>query len=505
MSAIRKTSLLIGISLLSFIGYLDATIVSTALPAIQSSLHMTVSSLQWVMNASFLAISALMASMGRLADIYGRRKVLYVGVIIFGLASIGAAFAPNAGLLIFYRAILGACIAIAIPVGVSIVHHEFDEKTRAKALGIYSAITGAGLALGPLVGGILVNSFGWPSIFLVNIPFILLGLILCVGKLKESRSELKMKVDYFGIIFLSLTMTAFLYSISEANQYGWSSPSIVGGFIVGGFSLIALIISEAKASDPILPGWLFKNKVFISSFIYFLAASSLMSIIMFIDPLYLNIIAGQNSFVTGLILFIIPAVLVLSSPLIGRLNVHWGPRRLILLSCLLYFAAASLHLSFNMTLNYTLITLAFIAFGLSWSIVNQAPALALGKAISGDHFGSALGALYGFYNTGAALGLALGVVVFHMQASWTLTKEFAGQTLSATQQNLLNQFATQPNTLQTVASQFNPNSSSIEIAGIESCLKQSFLNGMHSMFWIAGLLSVAAFITVFIAMRDKKN
>jgi EmrB/QacA subfamily drug resistance transporter len=446
MAKASKIFALMGISLLSFTGFLDATIVSTALPSIQASLHMSVTELQWVMNAFFLGISAFMASMGRVADIYGRRKIFYIGTLIFGIASLGAGLATSAGWLIVFRAIQGITTAITIPVGIALIQTIFDQNETAKAMGIFSSITGAGLALGPVVGGALITAFGWPAVFLVNIPFIVIGFGMCFFTVKESRSTTEMRLDYFGILFLVLTIGALVFAVVEANNYGWESTPIISSFVIFVVSLIFLIVTEAKVAHPIMSGDLFKNRVFISSILFAFAGGGLMSVILFIDPLYLNLIINKNIFLTGVLLFIMPLVVMTSSPIIGRINHHTGPRKIMIYGAIFYILAAASQMFFSAHLNYFLLTAGFIIFGLGWAVVNQAPAVALGQSVAGDHVSVAMGALFSFYNIGAAVMLALGVTLFHWRTQVELLQNFANQhlVLNAQQQALLEQFVKQP-------------------------------------------------------------
>ena len=168
----RKLFLTLGVSLLSFTGFLDATIVSTALPNIQRSLHMSVAELQWVMTAFFIGVSSFMASMGRVADIYGRKKVFFIGVLVFAVASIGAGLATVPWFLNACRVLQGITTAITIPVGLVIVQAAHSPEEATKATSLFASITCSGLALGPVFGGVLVSYFGWPAVFFVNIPYI---------------------------------------------------------------------------------------------------------------------------------------------------------------------------------------------------------------------------------------------------------------------------------------------------------------------------------------------
>jgi len=501
-SKTTQLCLLFGVSLLSFTGFLDATIVSTALPDIQRSLNMSVTQLQWIMNAFFLGVSAFMASTGRVGDIYGRRKVFYIGTLIFGLASIGAGLAPSAGVLILCRALQGITTAITIPVGVTLIQVAHSKKELAKAMSIFGSITGAGLAIGPVLGGALVTHFGWPAVFLVNIPFIVIGFVLCMISVEESQSDAVMSLDYLGIIFLALTITAFVFAMVEANQLGWHAPLIIISFAVSIVSLIIFIFVERSAKHPIMAGYLFRNRVFLPAMFFSFLGGSAMSVVLFIDPLYLHSILQQSNFMTGLILFIIALVVVISAYMVGHLHPHLGSRTLMIIGSFAYLSMALLHMIFTIHLSYMLIVPTFILMGIGWGIVNTVPGTALGENISEDHIGVAIGALFSFYNIGAAVILALSVVMFHSKALYSSVVQFATRhlPLSSMDANAIKQFISQPDKMNSIAHKLDSNTlTAIDI------LKHAFVNAMHQMYIPVVIVSLIALFGLVFIMRTEPH
>lgn len=500
MSRAKKFLVLIGVSLLSFTGFLDATIVSTALPAIESSLKMSVTELQWIMNAFFLGISAFMASMGKVADIYGRRRVFYIGTLIFGLASLGAGLSTHVAWLISFRAIQGITTAITIPVGIALIQMVFTQAELPKAMGFFATITGSGLALGPVVGGALVSSFGWPSIFFINIPFIIIGFLCCFLSVEESRSAVKMRLDYFGILFLVLSSGALVFAVVEANNYGWGSPIILSSFVLFFVSLILLIITEANVSDPIMSGALFKKPVFFTALLFSFAGGGLMSVILFINPLYLHLIVEKTVWMTGVLLFIIPLLVVIASPIIGHINHHVGCRPILIVGSIFYLLTGIAQLFFTIDINYLLLVPTFILFGIAWAIVNQVPAVALGQSIESDHVSVAMGALFSFFNIGAAVMLAVSVSLFHWRATQKLFMGFMQQHISITalQKSLLEQFVSQPDQMQQVLKHMP-----ITHPAMEILFKEAFMAGMHIMFWPLIIASAIALWAVVFVMKKQ--
>src|SRR3989344_76600 len=177
----HKWRALLGLCLLSFTAFLDFTIVNTALPFIQKDLNANVIQLQWITNIFAMILSATMIAAGRLADLLGRTKLFYIGIIIFGIAAFGAGNASNIEWLIFFRALQSLGASIAFTVSIALLPQAFPPDEQTRATGIYSAITGAGLALGPFIGGVLINLLSWRWVFWVNLPIIVIGFFLCIG------------------------------------------------------------------------------------------------------------------------------------------------------------------------------------------------------------------------------------------------------------------------------------------------------------------------------------
>jgi MFS family permease len=498
LSNSQRWCLLFGVSLLSFTGFLDATIVSTALPNIQESLRLSVSQLQWVMNAFFLGISACMASMGRLGDLYGRRNIFYSGTLIFVLASLGAAFSVNAVMLIICRAFQGITTAITIPVGIAIIQNAHEKKDLAKAMGVFGSITGAGLALGPVIGGALVAVFSWPAVFFINIPFVIIGFSLCAISVQESKSDVKMSLDYWGMLFLTLTIASLVFAMVEVNTLGWRAQSVGISLVITLLSFIILVFVERHVKHPIMAGYLFRSRIFLASALFAFVGGGAMSVVLFMDPVYLQIVLDKSDFVTGVFLFVIPVCVVLMASLVGAVHHRVGSKRLMVLASVAYLLMSLFHMMFGISLSYAILMPAFVLMGLAWGVVNTVPGTALGENIHGDHIGVAIGALFSFYNIGAAVLLALSVVIFHIKASASLSVQFLQQHLkvSSSDQVALKQFISQPDQLHQIATRLDVN------YGVAvNLLKQAFAAGLHGAFAMVALVSLLALLGVALIMK----
>ncbi|HYF98086.1 MAG TPA: MFS transporter, partial [Coxiellaceae bacterium] len=214
----KKWWVLLGVSIASFLGCIDFTIVNTALPAIQDGFNATMTELQWVINMFILALCSFMVVMGRLADIYGRRQILYIGMFVFGLSSLGAGLSPSVQWLIFFRLIQGISCAILYTATGAIVSNTFPPNERGKAIGILFGVNGLGLAVGPIFGGIIVSILSWRWVFLINLPLIIISLLICFASLTESlNKEHGAQIDWLGLTALILSLSTLVAGVTEFN------------------------------------------------------------------------------------------------------------------------------------------------------------------------------------------------------------------------------------------------------------------------------------------------
>lgn len=499
----QKKLALIGISLLSFTAFLDATIVSTALPAMQANLRLTVTQLQWVMNIFFLALSALMISMSKIADFFGKRRIFYLASVIFGLASLGAGFAINGLWLIFFRGLQGITCAATVPVGIVIVQNIFESKARTQAIGTFSAITGSGLALGPVVGGFLVAWLGWQAVFFVNVPIIIIGLLLCIPNLHEIHNpDKEAKLNIAGIILIVLSLAPLIFAIVELNRLAWHTWIIRSNLILSLLAILLFFFVEKKSAFPIIPKSLFKNQCFIPVLLYAFVGGGTMAIMLFACPLYLTIILNQSHIMTGVYLFIMSFMVTIGSPIISRVNERFSSKKIALTGIACYFISALLILQFSINLNYTLIIIAFTLFGLGWAIFNTITAIIFTERLPSLQLSSAMGSLYSVYNIGAALLLAFSVLLFNNRTLYYSLINFLQlhTKLNPKQLTILKQFVIDPSRLHSVAKQLP-----ISLKHSVILLKNAFVAGMHNMYWPSLFFCVVAFIAVWTRIKEPRK
>jgi len=286
--ASSKWWVLLGTCLAGVMVAFDFTIVNTSLSSIQENLQSTMQQLQWFIAGFGLTFCAFLATAGRLADMLGRRKLLYIGLVVFGIASIGAGMSENSWQLIMFRLIQGFAGSVVFPAGMAITVNAFPKKEEGRALGVYGSIIGIGLAFGPLLGGLITASASWRWIFYINIPVIIASFIICMATVHESRLKEKMKIDWWGMLLMSLFVSSLIYAVTEGPDFGWSSPLIIGLLILSLVSLVLLLVVEQRAAMPLFPLKLFENRGFLMGCIFYVVSISSAWVLSFFAPLYLH-------------------------------------------------------------------------------------------------------------------------------------------------------------------------------------------------------------------------
>src|SRR3954465_11652456 len=247
----RKWWTLAAVSFGLFMIMLDNTIVNVALPSIQSSLHLKISELEWVVTGYALTFGALMLTGGKLADLLGRRTIFVVGLAIFTLSSLGCGLAGSASVLIGARVVQGVGAALMNPSTLSIITVTFPPRQRGTAIGIWAGVSALALAIGPLVGGVITEHINWNWIFFINIPVGALAIVAAFLFIDESRdTSHEQRPDVPGLFTSALGLFALSYALIEANTYGWTSGRIVGSFVVAVVSLVVFVLLERHQRLP---------------------------------------------------------------------------------------------------------------------------------------------------------------------------------------------------------------------------------------------------------------
>jgi len=283
-----------------FMTVLDVSIVNVALPSIGKSLHFSEANLQWVITAYAITFGGFLLLGGRAADLLGRRRVFYVGVTVFTIASFLCGLAWSEGVLIGARAVQGLGAAIISPAALSIIMTTFEEGAeRNKALGIWGAIGGSGAAVGVLAGGVLTKFLGWEWIFFVNVPVGALALVLAPRFVRESRSEREHSQDYGGAVTITAGLALLVYGVSQAPQDGWTSGATIARLAVAAVLLIAFLVIESRVKDPLLPFSIFKVRTVAGAHVAGLLLGGAVFANFFLLTLYVQQVLAWSALKTG--------------------------------------------------------------------------------------------------------------------------------------------------------------------------------------------------------------
>jgi EmrB/QacA subfamily drug resistance transporter len=387
---------------------MDATIVNIALPAIRSDLHASVAELQWSIDSYTIVVASFLLLAGSIADRFGRRKTFQVGLLVFSLGSFLCSVAPNARVLVAARALQALGGSMLNPVAMSIIVNTFlDPKERARAVGVWGAAFGVAMAAGPPLGGLLVQSVGWRSIFWVNIPLGAIALVLSARFVRESRAERPRGFDLFAQVLFIAALFVLTSTVINGRHAGWTSWPIAVGFTMAIASAVGLVAWELRHEEPLLDPRFFRSLPFAAATLVAVLAFASFSGFLFLNSLYLQEARGLTASQAGLATLPIALALMVCSPLSGRL-VGAGRARLSLVVAGGAMATGALlltALSPETPLAYLLA--AYGIFGVGLGMVN---APITNTAVSGmprSRAGTASAVATTSRQVGASLGVAL--------------------------------------------------------------------------------------------------
>jgi len=308
---------------------LDVTIVNVALPSIARDLHTNIAGLQWVVDAYTLAFAVLLLAAGVLGDRYGSRRAYLAGFTLFTLASVSCALANDAVFLVAARVLQGVGAALLVPSSLALLSHAcaHDDRLRARAVGLWTAAGGVSIAAGPVVGGLLLGSFGWRSIFWVNVPVCTVGILLSLYALPEiSRSTQPRALDPLGQLLAVLTMTGLTGAVIEGGHLGWSHPLVLAGFAIALLAGALFVIAEARNPAPMLPLAFFRLPNFSPAVIFGILVNLTYYGVIFVLSLYLQQVRGYSPLRAGLAFLPLTATFIASNVLSGWVSGHFGSR-----------------------------------------------------------------------------------------------------------------------------------------------------------------------------------
>lgn len=387
---------------------MDISIVNVALPAIRRDLHAPVSGLQWTVDAYTLVLASFLLLAGSTADRVGRRRIFQVGLATFGLGSLLCSLAPSIGWLIAARALQAVGGTMLNPVAMAIIATTFpDRAERARAIGVFGAMSGLSLGLGPILGGALVDGFGWRSIFWINVPIVAVAIVCTALFVPESRAARARRFDPVGQTLVILVPASVVYAIIESGRLGWTSPVILGLLAVAVLGVLGLLGYEPRRVDPLLEMRLFRSVPFSSAILTALLALSGFGAFLFVTTLYLQDVRGMSALTAGLCLLPVGVLIVVLSPLAGRLVGGRGPRLPLVVSGAALALGGGASSGLGPATPLPAVLAVYLLFGIAQGTVN--PPIT-NSAVAGMP-ASMAGVAASVASTGRQTGVTLGVAI----------------------------------------------------------------------------------------------
>jgi EmrB/QacA subfamily drug resistance transporter len=368
----RRWWALAAVSLAAFMTYLDNNIVNVAIPTIQRSLHLSVSGLEWVVSSYLLTLAGLLLVGGRLADVYGRRRVFLVGLAVFTLSSLAAGLAGSGDVLIASRAIQGVGAALLMPTTLAVIVAAFtDIRERTMAIGIWAAVGALALATGPVLGGLISQHLRWGWIFLINVPIGVITFAIAARYVAESRAESAIRrLDVPGLVSSAAALFTLTYALIEGNVRGWTSPLIIGAFAVAAVAAAAFLVIESRTAHPMVELAMFRRREFSGGTGTMMIWAFGILGIYFFTSLYLQLILGFSPTEAGLAFVPMALCVAVFAAIAPRVQGWAGAHRTVAFGMLLMVVGLILFARLGLHAGYAGLLPGFMLFGAGAGLMN---------------------------------------------------------------------------------------------------------------------------------------
>ena len=385
---------------------LDNTILNVALPTLVRELGATQSQLQWIVDAYILVFAGLLLTMGALGDRYGRKLALTVGLVIFGLSSVAAAFADSANALIAARAVMGVGGALIMPATLSIITNVFTGPERGRAIAAWAAVAGLGIVLGPVLGGFLLENFWWGSVFLINVFVVIAAIVLGFFLIPESKDPAATPLDPIGAGLSIVGLVALVYAIIEAPSKGWTDPVVLAAFGVAALLITVFLWWETRTEHPMLQLSFFENPRFSAASIAITLVFFAMFGTVFLNTQYLQFVLGFSPLEAGFRVMPV-ATMIVAAPLSARFAERFGTKRVVTTGLVIVAVAMSILATITVDTGYGRVAIALMILGAGMGTA-MAPAT---ESIMGSLPLAKAGVGSAMNDTTRQIGGALGVAI----------------------------------------------------------------------------------------------
>jgi EmrB/QacA subfamily drug resistance transporter len=489
---------LVAVCLGTFMLLLDITIVNVALPDIQSALHSSFSDLQWVVDAYALTLAALLLTAGSLADLYGRRLLYVIGLAVFTAASLLCGVAGSTLLLQLSRGLQGVGGAIMFSVSLALLADAFRGKDRGTAFGVWGAITGLAVAIGPLLGGALTSGLSWRWIFFVNLPLGLIAIAITLAKVTESRSPQARRPDWLGFALFTVALSSLVYGLIESNQRSFSDSLVIGCLIASGVLLLVFLAVEVRGRHPMFDLSLFRLPTFSGGAVAAFGLSASIFALLLYLVLYLQDILGYSALATGLRLLVLSGGILGTSTIAGRLSSR-VPVRLLIGPGLLFVGIGLLLMrGLTATSTWTHLVPGLIIAGAGVGMINPPLASTAVGVVRPQQAGMASGISSTFRQVGIATGIALLGTLFSGQVkTYVIAHIVAVPGLSGHGQQIAT--AIQSGTIKQTIARLPANIQPL----VAQITKSAFTTGLNRILLVGAVIALVSAVVSFVTIRSK--
>jgi EmrB/QacA subfamily drug resistance transporter len=416
----------------SSLAFIDGTVVNVALPALQASLHANIVDVQWVVESYGLFLGALILVGGSFGDVFGRRLMFVLGVILFAIASAVCGLATGIHQLIIARSVQGVGAAFLVPGSLAIISASFDEKTRGQAIGTWSGFTAITTAIGPVLGGWLIEYASWRWVFFINLPLAALVVAISLWRIPESRSATARRIDWLGALVGTVGLGGLVFGFVESTNLGWRNPLVFGSLIVGIAGVVGFVLVESKESSPMVPLTLFRSRSFSGANLLTLFLYAAIGIFFFLFPMNLIQVQGYSAAATGAAVLPLILLMFALSRWSGGLVARYGPRAPLIIGPLIAAAGFALFAVPSMGSNYwEAFFPAIIVLGFGMAVTVAPLTTVVMSSVDQDHAGTASGINNAVARIASVLAIAVFGIVMVRAFDFRLTHELANLGLSS--------------------------------------------------------------------------